>query len=262
MRTVHSKDGTPIAYDQVGQGPTLILVGGALTQRTFAGAVQLADLMSTSFTVINYDRRGRGDSGDAQPYQVEREIEDLAALIAAESGSAYLYGISSGAALALRAAAAGLPVRGLALYEPPFVGVDQASPQPPSDHRARAAALISAGRRGDAITFFLHKVMGAPIFLPWILRLMPVWKSLKAVAHTVPYDLAILGDFGLPSKTLQAITVPTLVIAGGRSPRALRVAAQAVAEGIPQAQFRLLEGQSHNVSMPALAPVLETFFKG
>lgn len=260
MQKVISKDGTTIAYDQTGHGPAIIMVGGALSWRNFPPAIQLAGLLAFHFTVINYDRRGRGDSSDTQPYAVEREIEDIAALIDAVGGSAYVYGISSGAALAMYAAAVGLNIKKLALYEPPFVAVDKSAHQPPANYQGQLKALIAADRRGDAIKFFINKIMGAPIFIVWIVRLMPMWKQLKAVAHTLPYDMSIVGNCELP-QAVSSISIPTLVIGGEKSPIGLRHAVRAVAGAIPNARQRELKGQNHNVSMPVLAPVLDEFFR-
>jgi len=260
MRTVTSRDGTTIAFDQAGQGPALILVGGAFSYRAFPGFVQLAELLARHFTVINYDRRGRGDSGDTAPYAVEREIEDLEALIDAAGGSASVWGMSSGAALALTAAASGLKMRKLALYEPPYM-VGDSGHRPPADHQAQLNALVAAGRRSAAARFFLGKVMGIPAIFVALMRLMPFWSKLEATAHTLPYDAAIMGDFTFPADRVASVQVPALVIAGEKSPRVLRDAARAVAETLPGVRHRVLEGQSHNVSFPALAPVLVEFFR-
>ncbi|MCA2222040.1 alpha/beta fold hydrolase [Nonomuraea sp. NEAU-L178] len=152
-----SKDGTAIAYDRFGDGPALILVGGAMSYRSFPTFIQLAELLADRFSVITYDRRGRGDSGDTAPYAVEREVEDLAAVIEAAGGSAHVWGLSSGAALALRAAADGLPIERLALYEPPFM-VGEGGHRPPADYQERLTALAAAGRRGETVSYFLTKV--------------------------------------------------------------------------------------------------------
>jgi len=259
MKTVQSKDGTLIAYDESGQGPVVILVGGAMGFRNFSGALELSGLLSKNFTVINFDRRGRGDSGDAQQYAVAREIEDIAALVKAAGGSAYLYGMSSGAALSLAAAAEIPGIKKLILYEPPFVGVDKTAHQPPADCKAQLEALIREGRRGDAIKFFITKVMGAPAFLVWIMRLLPFWKKLTAVAHTLPYDMEIMGDFSIPEKLAKSVKIPTLVLGGEKSPAVLRKAVEVTAQAMPNAESQLIAKQSHNVSMKVLAPVMIEF---
>ncbi|HEY4655136.1 MAG TPA: alpha/beta hydrolase [Cyclobacteriaceae bacterium] len=262
MKTVISKDGTRIAYDQTGNGPALILVDGAFCSRTFGPMPKLAPLLAPHFTVIAYDRRGRGDSGDAAPYAVEREVEDLEALISAAGGSASVFGMSSGAVLTLRAAASGLKISKIALYEPPFVVNRKNGHQPPSDHTAHLTELIAVGRRSDAVRYYLVKVMGMPALFFHVMRLMPMWPKMKAIASSLPYDSAIMGDFGFPADLISAVTTPALVSGGAKSPALLREAVQAVAETLPNAQRRVLAGQTHNVSVKVLAPVLIEFFKG
>ncbi|HEX2620348.1 MAG TPA: alpha/beta hydrolase [Phototrophicaceae bacterium] len=265
MKTVTSRDGTRIAYDQTGQGPAVILVAGAFSYRQYLGSVELAELLSQHFAVINYDRRGRGDSGDTAPYAVEREIEDLEALINAAGGSAYVWGLSSGAVLALKAAACGLNIKKLVLHEPPF-RVDNNGPLPPSDFIEQVTALIDEGRRADAIKYFMTKGMGAPGIAMVFMRLMPgVWKRLMAVAHTLPYDALLLKGYSagkpLAASDWVAVTMPTLVLSGEKSAPALRNAAKAVADVLPNAKTRVLEGVSHtNVNMKIVAPALEEFF--
>lgn len=265
MNIVRSQDGTPIAFDQIGQGPPLILVGGAFSYRSFAKMVQLAELLSEQYTVINYDRRGRGDSGDAKPYAVEREIEDLEAVIEAVGGSASLWGWSSGGVLALRAVAAGLPIDKLAIYEPPFV-VNDAGHIPPADLTAQLHEVTASGRRGAAVRLFMTKAMGIPPIIVTLMRCSPFWSKLKATALTTPYDWAVMGDtmWGKPLSRTQwaAVTLPTLVMAGEKTPAQLRDAARALADVLPNAEHRQLQRPSHNVSMPALAPVLLAFLAG
>ena len=195
MNTTVSPDGTKIAYDRQGHGPAVILIDGAMCTRNAGAKPELARLLAQHFTVFSYDRRGRGDSGDTKPYAVEREIEDLAAVISAAGGHAHVWGLSSGAVLALEAAAAGLPIRRLAVHEPPFV-VDPADRRPPADLLQRVTTLVDAGQRGAAVRYFMVDGMGAPAFVPTMLRLMPkAWKALTAVAHTLPYDAATLTEF-------------------------------------------------------------------
>lgn len=264
MQTVRSKDGTTIAYDQLGQGKPLILVAGAFSFREYVGSMQLANLLSPHFTVINYDRRGRGDSTDTKPYAVEREIEDLDALIRQVGGSAYVWGLSSGAVLALKAAAAGLNITRLSVYEPPFI-VNPDDYQPPADFIQHVSDLIAADRRGEAVHYFMTKGMGAPSFFIRMMRFMPgVWKRLKAVAHTLPYDAILLQGLAsgkpLVAQQWASITIPTQVMNGEKSAPSLRHAAEALAKILPNVQYRVLEGQSHNVSMEVLAPVLTEYF--
>ncbi|MBW7455541.1 alpha/beta hydrolase, partial [Paenibacillus sepulcri] len=180
MNTAISRDGTRIAFDKVGQGPSLVLVAGAFSYRKFPGQVQLAGLLSEHFTVYNYDRRGRGDSGDTQPYAIEREIEDLQAMIEEAGGSANVWGLSSGAVLALQAAAKGLNITKLALHEPPFV-VDAADRKPPENFLKHVSGLIAANRRAETIKYFMTQGMGAPSFVISLMRIMPgVWSRLMA----------------------------------------------------------------------------------
>lgn len=220
---------------------------------------KLAPLLAKHFTVLTYDRRGRGDSSDTAPYAVEREIEDLDALIKEAGGSAFVFGMSSGAVLAVDAAAQRANIKKMALYEPPIM-VEGGGHRPPADSQTHLSRLISEGRRAEAVKFMMTKVMGMPAVLVAVMRLLPAWSKLKAVAHTLPYDVAITEDSALIMKRAATITVPTLVVGGEKSPRFLRLAVQAVVDVLPHAQRRLLEGQTHNVSAKKLAPVLMEFF--
>src|SRR2546426_684724 len=215
--------------------------------------------MARDFTVFAYDRRGRGDSGDTAPYAVEREIEDLAALVRQAGGSACVHAMSSGAVLALHAAASGLSIKRLALYEPPFM-VGTPAHLPPADHQAQLVRLIAEGRRGEAVKYYMKDIIGMPGLLVAVFRFLPMWSKLKAVAPSLPYDSAIMGDFSLPTRRAASLTLPTLVITGEKSMPVLRDAAARLAEVIPGARSRTLLGQTHNVSAQALAPVLKEFF--
>jgi len=265
MKTTISKDGTRIAYDELGGGPPVVLVGGALNTRSFGPNGSLATLLAERFTVINYDRRGRGDSGDTQPWAVEREIEDLDALIEAAGGSARVFGISSGAALALEASSHGLAIEKLAVYEAPFIVDDGRSPVP-DDYLARLQGLVASDRRGDAVRLFMREGVGLPAVFVAMMRLMPAWSKLKAVAHTLPYDAAIMDDYRkgepLPDDRWASAMMPTLVAVGGKSPAWMHHAMQALANSLPEARHRTLEGQTHIVKAEALAPVLVEFFEG
>jgi pimeloyl-ACP methyl ester carboxylesterase len=261
MDKVISADGTEIAYESVGSGPTVVLVGGAFCDHTVTA--ELADALAGDFTAVSYDRRGRGESGDTPPYAVAREVEDIAALLDAAGGSAALYGISSGGALALAAAEA-LPdrVSKLALYEIPFV-VDDSRPPAPDDLGARLAQLIATDRRGDAVKLFMREAVRLPPILVAAMPLFPGWGKNKAIAHTLPYDVAIMdgGQRGtpLPADRWTSVTMPTLVASGSKSPAWVRHAAAQLAEVLPRAQHRTLEGQRHYVKADALGPVLEEF---
>ncbi|MEO5875486.1 MAG: alpha/beta hydrolase [Streptosporangiaceae bacterium] len=260
MNTVTSSDGTSIAYDRTGGGAPVILIGGAFSYRRFPGFLKLADLLSPDFTVYNYDRRGRGDSGDTAPYAVEREIEDLDAMIKEAGGAAHVFGMSSGAALAITAAAQGSDIRSLALYEPPYMVGDEGH-RPPADSAEHLDRLVADGRRSEAARYFFTQVMGAPAFVAVIMRLLPVWKRLTAVAHTLPHDHAIMGDFSFPAERVAGIDVPTVAIAGGKSPATLVAATRAVAAANPRIGLELLEGQNHNVDFKVLAPAIADHFR-
>ncbi len=260
MSTVISKDGTVIAYDQTGSGFPVILVDGALCSRDFGPMPKLARLLSSDFTVINYDRRGRNASGDTKPYAPEREIEDIDALIKAAGGPVFLVGFSSGAALALSAAAAGLHIAKLALYEPPFM-VDGQGHHPPGDSLEQLKHMISQDRRADAVKFFMHDMIGLPGIAIFMMKLMPIWPKLKAVAHTLPYDVAILGDFSLPETKAASVKIPTLISGGDKSQITLQQAVRKLAQIMPDNQLEILKGQNHNVSEKAIAPVLTAFFE-
>jgi pimeloyl-ACP methyl ester carboxylesterase len=260
METVASADGTSIAYERFGDGPPLILVGGAMSDRT--AATPLAELLSSCCSVLAYDRRGRGESGDTAPYAHEREIEDLAALIEAAGGSASVHGHSSGAVLALEAAAYGLPITKLALYEPPFM-IDDSRPPVPDDFVATLEALVASDRRGDAVAYFMTTGVGLPSEMVERGRNEQVWPGLERLAHTLAYDGRIMGDTmsgrQLPAGRWSSVTIPVLVLDGGASPEWQRNAARALAEVLPNAEHRTLEGQTHAVDPAVLAPVLREF---
>jgi pimeloyl-ACP methyl ester carboxylesterase len=259
MEKIQSRDGTPIAFDRTGEGPAIILVGGAFQHRAIdSETAQLAALLSPHFTVFHYDRRGRGDSGDTPPYAVEREIEDLAALIDEAGGSAAAFGMSSGGVLALEAARS-LPITKVAVYEPPFM-VDEGGLRPPADHQEQLTELAASGRRGDAVEFFMTKVMSMPDEAVAPMRSAPMWPALEGVAPTLAYDSAVMGDFSLPAERLASVAAPTLVINGGDTDPRLRRAARALWAVLPDVQHRTVEGQTHQVAPEALAPVLEEFF--
>jgi pimeloyl-ACP methyl ester carboxylesterase len=266
MDHVTSKDGTSIAYDRHGSGPAVILVGGAFVDRS--ENAPLAAELAARFTVYNYDRRGRGQSGDTLPYAVEREIEDLEALIAEAGGSAHLYGISSGGALALEAAAAGVAADRLAVYEVPYNLADD-GPQRQREYVERLHALLAEGRRGDAAELFM-RVAGATDEMVAGARSSPVWPGLEALAPTLAYDAACMGDGRPPTTRLARITRPVLVLTGGASADSFVAgggdffarAADAIAASIPNAERQTVEGQTHMVDPKALAPVLERFFSG
>lgn len=270
MERLTSSDGTTIAYDRLGSGPPLILVSGASVDRRADD--QLAEALAAHSTVYNYDRRGRGDSTDTLPFAVEREIEDIAALLdvaardAAQNagqdahdgaGTAAVVGFSSGAALAGRAAAA-LPVRALVMWEPPFM-TDSEGLARAKDYTENLNAALDAGDPDGALTTFLHYV-GLPDEAIDGTRQSPYWAAGVRLAPTLAYDNAAMGnDSVVPVDVYGRITAPTLVLAGGASPAFLPAAAQAVAAAIPGAQTGILEGQVHNVDATVFAEAVRSF---
>jgi len=261
MDTVRSKDGTSIAYDRRGDGPPVVIVGGALSDRR--AAANLSEALAGRMTAIAVDRRGRGDSGDTQPYAVEREVEDIAALIDAVGGSSFVLGHSSGAVLSLRAAEAGVPIRRLALYEPPFI-VDDSRPPLPDDYVTHIDELIAAGRGGDAVEYFMARGPRVPAAVIEGVKQSPAWPGMTAIAHTISYDNRILGDAmggdPAPLRRWSTLTTPTLVLAGGDSPESMLHAAAVLTAILPNATMRTLEGQTHGAAAEVLAPVLLDFF--
>jgi pimeloyl-ACP methyl ester carboxylesterase len=215
--------------------------------------------LAKSFTVTDYDRRGRGESGDTKPYRVAREVEDLAAVIAAAGGDAYVFATSSGAALALEAAASGVGMRMLAAYEPPYM-VGDPKDRPDADFEQKLLSMIAEDRRDDAVKYFMRTV-GVPAFFLFLMRLMPFWKGMRAVAHTLPYDAAVMAGFALPEARLREVGVPTVVLAGGSTTPTLRAGAEAAARAIPGARFQVIPEQSHGVQPKALRPVLAEIFR-
>ena len=257
---LQSKDGTTIAYDRSGTGPSVVIVGGGPTDRS--AHAQLAALLASRFTVFNYDRRGRGASGDTLPFAVERELEDLEVLIDAAGGSAGVFGSSGGAVVALEAASRRLSISKLALWEPPFVLADEGSrPRPPADYAEQLVELVAAGQSGDAVELFFTQAAAMPAEFVAPMRQSPFWPAMEGLAPALVYDAAFVGDFSVPFDRAAGVDVPTLVIDGGTTPW-LSNAARAVADAIPGAERRTLEGEPHNVAADAIAPVLEEFFGG
>ncbi|NUW43026.1 alpha/beta fold hydrolase [Nonomuraea rhodomycinica] len=283
---VTSADGTLISYDRCGTGTPVVLVHGAFTDRTHPLLREVAAALSPWFTVYNYDRRGRGGSGDVRPYAVEREVEDLAALLAeaggsggggpepaigtraggpggsapGEGGAVLVFGGSSGAALALRAVTAGLPIGKLALWEPPY-HVGPGAPDLPADFAERLESLVEEGRPGDAVELFMVRAAEVPAEAVAAMRSGPGWAGMEALAHTLAYEAAVMGPRNaLPAGPLASISRPTLVLNGGASPGWMLDAGRAVAAAVPGAEHRILEGETHAVSSRGLAPELLEFF--
>jgi pimeloyl-ACP methyl ester carboxylesterase len=264
MRTVISKDGTIIAFDQLGMGPALILIGGMFEQRAMASeTAYLAafPLLAQLFTVVHYDRRGRGDSTDTLPYAVEREIEDIDALIDITGGEAFVFGISSGAALAFEAARAlGRKVRKLAMYEAPY-NDDEDARQAWRTFRKQLKDALAEGRRGDAVGLFMM-LLGVPPEHLDEMHQYPMWPMWEAVAPTIAYDAAALGeDASVPIERAANVIAPALIMDGGASYPFMHTSAVALAKAMPHAQHRTLEGQTHEVTPEAISPVLVEFFK-
>lgn len=265
--TVRSKDGTTIAFDVWGDtGQPLIMVDGATAHRAVNPMhAELGPLLSDDMLVYAYDRRGRGQSTDTAPYAVEREIEDLAALIADAGAPAVVCGVSSGAVLALDAAAAGLPISRLAVFEPPFV-VDAGRPPRPADYVQRLDDFVAAGRRGDAAELFLTAAAGLPAEAVAGIRQSPFWPNLEEIAHTIAYDGRIMGTTmsggPLPRDRWAAIDVPTLVMHGHGTEPWLIAAARALTDLLPTATLRPVTGEQHDVPPEVLAAALRQFTQG
>ena len=262
MDKVISKDGTPIAFARVGSGPALVLVDGAMCYRGFGPMPAMAKRLASHFTVFHYDRRGRGDSGNHPDYSVSREIDDLEAIIQAAGGSAMVFGVSSGAALALEAATRLNSITKLALYEAPFI-VDNTHPPLPAAFVAETKALVAADRRGDAVKKFM-RLVGVPSIGVLVMSLLPLWKKMKGIAHTLANDLTIVEPYqqGKPLNRayFAQVSMPALVMAGGKSPAYMQNGMRLLADVLPNAEHLTLPGQTHMVKAPVLAPELVTFF--
>ncbi len=259
---VTSKDGTQIAYDKTGKGPALILVCGGFAYRQHGNTRELAKLLAGHFTVYDYDRRGRGESTDTQHYSVEREIEDLAALVEATGESPFVCGFSSGCGLVLQAVNQGQTFKKIVLYEPPYVAISKQDELPEKEVKKTLEHFISKGEKTNAVRYFLKKVVRVPGIFIFLLRLFhhAAWERNKRVAHTLLYDLDIMGNLsfspGLASKNVS----PVLVIGGEKSPERLADGVRNVAKHVPHSETLFLKGQTHNVSMKVLAPRLIRFF--
>ncbi len=262
MHNAISADGTAIAYEQGGVGRPLVLVGGAFQTGGDPLMVALAGSLAGRFTVVRYDRRGRGSSGDSTTYQNGCEQDDLAAVIDAVGGRAAVFGMSSGAMLAIESAAHGVAIEALAVYEPPVI-VDGSRGAVPDDDADRIRALVTEGNRDAAVTRFLTGAVGLPADLVAGMRLAPFWPSMTELAHTLPYDGSIMRPYqrgrALDAVHWRALTCPVLVVDGGASPPWIRAGADAVADALPDAARRTLEGQAHDVDPGLLAEVLAGF---
>ncbi|HET7274100.1 MAG TPA: alpha/beta hydrolase [Longimicrobiaceae bacterium] len=260
MKTIQSKDGTTLAYDIYGSGPALIYIAGASCFRSFMPVVQDAKAFAKEFTVYNYDRRGRGDSSDTQPYAIEREVEDIEALIDAAGGKANLYGHSSGAVLALEAALdlGGDRVDKVVMYDPPYVH-DEAERSEYGKLSQQVRDLLRVGKNARAMTTFL-KGIGMPKLFVYLVRLMPGWRTMAALAPTLAYDIALTRNLP-PVVRAARITVPVQLIVGEKSPAGIHDVANQLVKAIPGATFIQLAGQGHMAGAKAILPVLAGFLK-
>jgi len=260
-QTVRSADEVPIACERSGDGPPLIIVDGAIAYREVGPSGKLAKELSHRFTVYRYDRRGRGQSGDAPTYSIQREIDDIQALIEQVGAPTSLLGLSSGAVLALDAANQGLAVTKVVAYEAPFI-VDASRTPAPTGYRQQLERLIEDDRRGDAVKLFMGFV-GLPRFLIATMPLFPAWKKLKAVAPTLVYDATIMegtqAGRSLPTDRWAAVKLPVLVADGAKSPAWLHRASDAVAAILPNATRRSIDGANHMAQAGRVAPVVASF---
>lgn len=258
-----SKDGTKIAYSKTGDGKPLVLVDGAFCHRKFGANEKLPQHLSDSFMVFSYDRRGRNESGNNLPYSPQKEYEDMQAVINEAGGNAYVYGISSGAALALEAANTGVKMEKLALYEAPYITDNSRSPLP-ENYLKTLIEFAEHGENGKAVKYFMRTGIGLPAFVVWMMQLMPAWKQMKQLAPTLPYDTEILGDTGsgkpFNKEKWSNVNMPTLVISGSKSEKWSQSSMQHLVTVLPNAKHLTLTGQSHIVSPKVLAQELRQFF--
>ena len=257
MQSTTSTDGTIIGFDKLGDGPPIVLICAGPVDRN--SNAELAQLLAADCTVYNYDRRGRGQSGDTKPYSIEREYEDLAAVVKEAGGSAAIFGNSGGAMLAIQAVLAGVTAPKLVFWEPPYV-LEGTRPPVPTDYREQQETLLAEGRHGDMVELFLTKAVGMPDAIVTDMRQAPFWAFMEPAAPALVYDAVVAGDFGLPANA-GAVDVPTLVLDGGTTPW-LTASADAVAATLPMAERQTLTGQPHNVAADALAPAVARFARG
>jgi pimeloyl-ACP methyl ester carboxylesterase len=262
MAIVTSRDGTRIAYESMGSGPAIVLVDGALCYRGSGPALPLAEELKDRFTVYVYDRRGRGESGDAQPYAVEREVEDLQAVIAAAGGTVMLYGISSGGALALETANKTAGVTRLFVYEAPFITDDSRHLAP--GYAEKMGALVRSGNNAGALKHFMRTGVNVPAFAVFMMQFMPFWKKLKQIAPTLIYDTALTAPLQasrpIPLGLWANLRQPAMIVGGTKSDTWMRNAQKAIAAALPNARHRELEGENHMVKPTSIAPMIKEFF--
>lgn len=265
MPFVTSKDGTRIGYSVVGSGPAIILIDGAMCWREMGPATPLANELKDRFTVYTYDRRGRGESGDTKPYATGREIEDLAAVLDAAGGSAKIYAISSGVALALEAANALPGITGMVLYEAPIF-TDNTRKPVPADYVERMNQLVASGDNAGAIRHFMQNGINVPWYALLMMQIFGMFKKMAPVGPTLPYDTAFMWPFwthkALPPNRWPNVTMPVLAIGGGKSEAWMQNAQKAIAANLPNAQHKTLPGQNHMVAATAIAPMIKEFLAG
>ena len=262
MPFVTSKDGTQIGYSVIGSGPAIVLVDGAMCWRAMGPATPLAEELKDRFTVYTYDRRGRGESGDTKPYSTEREIDDLAALIAAAGGSVKLYAISSGVILALEAANTLPGITGMVLYEAPIF-TDATRKPVPADYVQRMDELVASGDNAGAVKHFMQKGIAVPWFVLAMMQVFGMFRKMAPVGHTLPYDTAFVAPLWtyrpIPANRWPHVTMPVLAMGGSKSDAWMQNAQKAIAANLPNAQHRTLPGQNHMVGAAAIAPVIKEF---
>jgi pimeloyl-ACP methyl ester carboxylesterase len=252
MQTVTSRDGTRIAYERSGSGPGIVFAPGVFNDHT--RCADLASALGRDHTVILYDRRGRGESGDTPPYAIEREVEDLAALVSLVDGPVTVFGYSSGAILALLAAASGVPMGGLVMFEPPYAfgrPVDGGMP-------ARLAELVAAGRPGDAVATFQTEVIGLPAETVAHIRQSPMWPGLEAMAQSMVYDATITATLAVPTAAMTAATTPALIMYGASTWPGLRDAAHELAKLMPAARLIEVDAANHDIPTQETATAIRT----
>jgi pimeloyl-ACP methyl ester carboxylesterase len=260
MHSVTSIDGTKIAYKVQGTGPALVLVDGALCYTKAGPTPELLPVLSKHFTAYAYDRRGRGESTDGPVYALEREVEDLSAVLNVAGKDAYVCGISSGGALALYAVAAGLRPKKLILFETPFTVVDETDKKPPADAVQALDNMLAQNRRGDMVTYFMTQLIGVPSAFMLVMKTLmrKNWNSTRELAHTLPYDIRILDKtkFKIPLDVAKRIDVPCTVMYGSNTAAVLQKSAKALAQAIPNAEITVVQGQSHMVKAKTMVPAL------
>jgi pimeloyl-ACP methyl ester carboxylesterase len=261
---VISKDGTQIAFSKTGKGAPLILIDGAFCHRNFGANMKLLRYLTDHFEVYTYDRRGRGESGNTLPYAIEREFEDIEAIVKIIGEPPFIYGISSGAALALEAAKHGVNFRKILVFEAPYITDNSRAPYP-ANYLMCIQSMINEKKYGEAVKYFMVTGIGLPKVVVWMMQFMPVWKKMKQIAPTLEYDTLMLKNYGsgesLKWEDWEMLKIPVLAISGTKSEKWIQNAMKNLAEALPMGKHFDLAGQNHLVSPKALSPHLINFFK-